>query len=472
MQCRRIGLTVPLILLLATGAIGQAGRKPRPGEAAKKTAASSPARQSPAITSDQQEQEIVRLGTTLVTVPVIASDRSGIYIPDMRKDELSLSEDGVKQDIVFFATVDEPFQVILMLDTSASTQDKLAQIQRAAIAFVEELKPDDRVKVIAFDDDIRDLNDFTSDRAALRIAIRRTKPGKGTRLYDAVRLAIQNLEYEKGRKALVLFTDGVDWHSNSATYEDNLRTLEESEIIVYPIRYETRAETEALAREQERRGRTVDPSIIFGDPRTSTPPTIPGGNPVPDGRTGRTGPYELPLPPVVIQPPRRDPYPGGGRYPDDRSGGGRYPDPRTPDGGRYPDDRSGGGRYPDPRTPDGGRYPDDRYPTGRNDPTPRTRGTRDDSIGVLMDNLYEVADRYLNDLATTSGGRLCRADTLISLPDVFARIAAELRTQYTLGYYPSNTSRDGTYRRIQVRSNRKDVVINARPGYRTVADRK
>ena len=64
-----------------------------------------------------------------------------------------------------------------------------------------------------------------------------------------------------------------------------------------------------------------------------------------------------------------------------------------------------------------------------------------------------------------SGGRLHRADTLVFLPSAFAKIAAELRTQYALGYYPTNARRDGSYRKIQVKTSRKNVVIRARPGY-------
>jgi len=86
-----------------------------------------------------------------------------------------------------------------------------------------------------------------------------------------------------------------------------------------------------------------------------------------------------------------------------------------------------------------------------------------------MDRFYELADRYLSELAAKSGGKLSRADTLNSLPAAFAQIAAELRTQYALGYYPSNAAKDGSYRKIQVRTNRKNVVIRARPGYRAPA---
>jgi Ca-activated chloride channel family protein len=83
----------------------------------------------------------------------------------------------------------------------------------------------------------------------------------------------------------------------------------------------------------------------------------------------------------------------------------------------------------------------------------------------MLDMAYLTADSYLKTLADKSGGKLLRADTLGSLPDAFAKIAAELRTQYSLGYYPIKKERDERYRKINVTSSRKDVVIRARPGY-------
>lgn len=84
----------------------------------------------------------------------------------------------------------------------------------------------------------------------------------------------------------------------------------------------------------------------------------------------------------------------------------------------------------------------------------------------MLDQLYLTADSYLNHLADKSGGRILRADSLSSLPDAFAKIAAELRTQYAIGYYPINKDRDGQYRKLKVSTNRKNVIIRARPGYR------
>ena len=83
----------------------------------------------------------------------------------------------------------------------------------------------------------------------------------------------------------------------------------------------------------------------------------------------------------------------------------------------------------------------------------------------MLDLAYLTADSYLKALAEKSGGRLLRADTLGSLPDAFSQIAAELRTQYLLGYYPVNKDRDERYRKIKVTTARKGVVIRARPGY-------
>jgi Mg-chelatase subunit ChlD len=99
----------------------------------------------------------------------------------------------VPQQIAFLATVNAPFHVVLLLDTSASTKEKLPMIQRAAVTFVEQLNTADKVKVISFDDQVRDLNDFTSDKALLRSVISRTTSGEGTKVYDAFDRALNAL---------------------------------------------------------------------------------------------------------------------------------------------------------------------------------------------------------------------------------------------------------------------------------------
>ena len=233
--------------LAATPRLAAAGRVQ--GES-QKTQKPEPAQQKPEPTApeDQKEVETLKIETDLVTVPVIATDRNGLYIPDLQKNDFSISEDGVPQEIAFFATISVPFHVVLMLDTSASTQEKLRLIQQAAGAFVEQLQSRDRVKVISFDDKVHDLNDFTNDRVALKAAIYRARSGQGTKLYDAFALALSSLVRIQGRKAIVLFTDGVDYHSDYASFDGTLRGLDEEGVLVYPIRYNTREATERIAR--------------------------------------------------------------------------------------------------------------------------------------------------------------------------------------------------------------------------------
>jgi VWFA-related protein len=89
----------------------------------------------------------------------------------------------------------------------------------------------------------------------------------------------------------------------------------------------------------------------------------------------------------------------------------------------------------------------------------------------MLDLAYATADSYLLALEQKSGGKLLRADTLRDLPAAFARIAAELRTQYSIGYYPTNKAHDGKYRKIKVSTSRKDTAIRSRPGYIAVEER-
>ena len=406
-----------------------------------------------------QDIEVQKIDTNLVTVPVIATSINGLYIGDLRKEEFTISEDGVPHDIAFFGKISMPFHVILMLDTSASTKDTLRQIQNAAFAFVQQLQPADRVKVITFDDQIRDLNEFTSDRETLRTAINSARSGSGTKLYDAFELAMNTVRSIDGRKAIVIFTDAVDWHSDNATFQGTLRNLDEEGVIVYPIRYETRATTEAIARGQAEQTTPTLPTIdvIRRPPNGTTAPTFPGGDPIPTtGSERRTGPLGLPLPEEIMRRRRE-----AGRERDRRN-----PDPNDPNNreqlpGNIPND--------DDRTSPENRLPDRRRIPGQPDPptttTTRRRRGPDDEITRMLDMAYAKADDYLNALALKSGGRLLRADTLAYLPDAFAQIAAELRTQYLLGYYPLNKNHDERYRQIKVATTRKDVMIRARPGY-------
>lgn len=184
------------------------------------------------------EDDVVRLESTLVNLPLLVSDRSGRYIPQLTARDFSLYEDGVQQSIASFGTEEVPFSVALLLDVSPSVQGNIEDIQDAAIAFVRQLRNQDRVMVVSFDRRIHYLSDFTSDRRELEWAIRQTHTGSGTSVYDAVYDVVQRrLRNVDGRKAMILFSDGEDTTSGQASYDDAVNVVTESDVLVYGLRY-------------------------------------------------------------------------------------------------------------------------------------------------------------------------------------------------------------------------------------------
>src|SRR5215213_6482543 len=186
------------------------------------------------------EGDVVRFDTSLVMVPVTVLDRTGRYVPLLRREHFRVIENGVEQKIAYFATTDSPFSVVLLIDTSGSTHFRLDDIQDAAIKFVDKLKPSDSVMVMSFDDRIQVQCKGTTDRDVVEKAIRRTRTGGGTRLYDAVDdILKKQLKTIEGRKAVVLFTDGVDTTSHRASYDSTIRLAEESDAPIYSVDYDT-----------------------------------------------------------------------------------------------------------------------------------------------------------------------------------------------------------------------------------------
>src|ERR1700752_955195 len=189
---------VVCLSILSARVGAQSGRKSAPTPAATPK----PSPDQATKTSDQDEQtatngtiagegetvegDTLTVNTNLVTVPVKVVDRGGKNILNLQRKDFRVFENGAEQRIAYFATVDAPFTVVLLLDTSGSTEFKIEDIQEAAISFVNQLKPQDRVMVMSFDDKIQTFCDPTNDRAELVQAIRQTRTGGDTRLYDAV----------------------------------------------------------------------------------------------------------------------------------------------------------------------------------------------------------------------------------------------------------------------------------------------
>ena len=205
------------------------------------------------------EGDVLRITTNLVTIPVSVRAHNGTYLFDLRKEEFHIFEDGVEQEIGQFSSVEQPFYVVVLIDTSSSTEANLAEIKEAVYAFNEQLRPRDSVLPVAFAGQVIPLLEkATSNRSILRTTIEKvhTDSGNnGTRLYDAIDFGYEALRNIPGRKAIILFTDGDDTWS-TATMRTTLCKAPESDALIYPIHYGSSASTiylQALASETSAR---------------------------------------------------------------------------------------------------------------------------------------------------------------------------------------------------------------------------
>lgn len=226
---------VALLIASASIALGQSGRqtsysesttriKPKPVEAAARPA----------------DDDTIRVETDLVTVPVRVTSKDSRPLTDLKQTEFRLFENGAEQKVAYFSSVDQPFTVALLLDMSYSTVFKLNEIQSAALQFVAQLKENDKVTVIAFDEKPTVLCQPTSDRRILKLAIEAVRTGSGTSVYDALDIALnKQLGAITGRKAIVILSDGVDTYSAKSSKKEILGIVEEDDVVVYSLRYDT-----------------------------------------------------------------------------------------------------------------------------------------------------------------------------------------------------------------------------------------
>lgn len=186
------------------------------------------------------DSDIIKVETNLVTMPVAVLDRDGRFISGLQQRDFKIFENGVEQKVEYFQSVEQPFTVVMLIDVSPSTQFRIEEIQQAAITFLDQLRPNDRVMVVSFDEHVHVMSPITNDRYLLRDAIRQVRFGDGTSLYEAVDFVInQQLRGIQGRKAVVLFTDGVDTTSRRASYQSTVDETEEIDSLFYTIRYDT-----------------------------------------------------------------------------------------------------------------------------------------------------------------------------------------------------------------------------------------
>jgi VWFA-related protein len=370
----------------------------RPRRVGDATPASTPAPQrkgnapaQSAAAEEVDEGDVVRVETQLVSVPAIVTDRTGRPLTGLRAENFALFEDGRPQRLANFSTTDAPFEVALLLDTSGSTRAEVGLIRRAANAFIEALRPGDRVAILSFNtvgagkdklSVVEIKSRLTDDREALRESLGNVNASNGTPFYDALERVASEVFREPpregvhGRRALVALTDGVD-SASEADVEEARERLKRAGVVSYFVQVNTEEFVEdrllqdcqddgalRLSRAQlQRYRRLFAPYMDASD----------------FGNFCRLGQFE-----------RMD----------------------------------------------------------------------------ISRKLYQLARREMNELARDSGGKTFPVGDLQEARAAFRQVAEEIGTQYSLGYYPTNKARDGSFRTIRVElKGIPNAQVRAREGY-------
>lgn len=364
----------------------------RPRTVGNQNTSAPPANQQQTNSAEEvDEGDVVRVETQLVSVPAVATDRNGRPLAGLRLDNFALFEDGKPQRLTNFATTETPFEIALLLDTSGSTRADLGLIRDAARAFIDALRPGDRVALIAFKNANRNgtplatvevLAALTDNRDILGVAIQDLGTSNGTPFYDALARVTDQIFHDppreefRGRRAIVALTDGVDSSSNSDFNEARAK-VSRTGLATYFIQVNTEDYVEdRLLKDCEDDGRLTLSARQLERFRRLFVPQL-----------------------------QKEDYQDFCRL---------------------------------------GQF--ERMDISR--------------------RLYNLARQEMNELARGSGGKNFAAATLQDARAAFAQVANEIGTQYSLGYYPSNKTRDGRFRQIKVELRGvKDGSVRAREGY-------
>jgi Ca-activated chloride channel family protein len=228
--------------------------------------------------SAQPKAQVFRGGVDLVSLNVTVLNAQNRYVTDLTQEEFSVFEDGAKQEVTFFNRTNLPIALSLLIDTSASMEQRMSIAQDAAIGFVQKMRPQDVAQVVDFDSRVEIAQDFTNDAPALERAVRATAAGGSTSLHNAIYISLKELTKMRAkspddvrRQAIIVLSDGEDT-SSLVSYEEVLELAKRSETAIYTIGLQPREtstskgfrEAEFVLRQlgQETGGRAFFPSRV------------------------------------------------------------------------------------------------------------------------------------------------------------------------------------------------------------------
>lgn len=209
---------------------------------------------TPCLAQTPEPADTIRIDSDLVNLQVSVLSRDPSKPPTyLQQRDFNILDDGVPQEITFFAAGDAPFDLVLLLDLSGSTADKLKLIRKSSKRFVEASRSMDRIAIVTFTDDHEVVSPLTSDHKQLLRAIDDIERlTTGTNFWDALRYVLE-VVVRPGqsfrRSAVVVMTDGVDnalpdvgGEGSRTTFEELVSLVERSEAVLFPVFLDTEKE--------------------------------------------------------------------------------------------------------------------------------------------------------------------------------------------------------------------------------------
>ncbi|MEZ5286587.1 MAG: VWA domain-containing protein [Vicinamibacterales bacterium] len=201
------------------------------------------------LAAAQDASQVFKGGVDVVSLNITVADSQGRFVTGLERSDFKVFEDGAGQELTFFSRTSLPIALSLLIDTSASMEERLAIAQDAAVGFARRVRTQDMAQVIDFDSRVEILQAFTNDGEALERAIRSTAAGGSTSLYNAVYIALRELGKVKARsqddvrrEAIVLLSDGEDTTS-LVSFEEVMELVKRSETTIYTIGLQPREQS-------------------------------------------------------------------------------------------------------------------------------------------------------------------------------------------------------------------------------------
>ena len=170
----------------------------------------------------------------IVQVNASVADRSGRFVGGLTQDRFRIAEDGIPQVISYFADEEAPLEIVVAMDISASMGHAIDELRLAVRHFLGQLRPEDQVTLVAFNDDMFVLTQRETDPAVRAQALERLSAWGGTTLYDVIIRSLELLSRRPGRRSLIVFSDGED-QSSQATFAHVERALKGSDAALFAV---------------------------------------------------------------------------------------------------------------------------------------------------------------------------------------------------------------------------------------------